>query len=48
MTKFAKTFGTSTYLRNLEDKKKQVLASIEEQGKLTGERGKKSRQRKLW
>ena len=24
-----------TYLRNLEDKKKQVLASIEEQGKLT-------------
>ncbi len=30
-----------TYLRNLEDKKKQVLASIEEQGKLTDElRGK--------
>lgn len=26
-----------TYLRNLEDKKKQVLASIEEQGKLTEE-----------
>ena len=26
-----------TYLRNLEDKKKQVLASIEEQGKLTDE-----------
>ena len=25
------------YLRNLEDKKKQVLASIEEQGKLTDE-----------
>ena len=26
-----------TYLRNLEDKKKQVLATIEEQGKLTDE-----------
>ena len=26
-----------TYLRNLEDKKQQVLASIEEQGKLTEE-----------
>ena len=26
-----------TYLRNLEDKKKQVLSSIEEQGKLTKE-----------
>ena len=26
-----------TYLRNLEDKKKQVLASIEEQGKMTDE-----------
>ena len=26
-----------TYLRNLEDKKEQVLASIEEQGKLTDE-----------
>ena len=26
-----------TYLRNLEDKKKQVLSSIEEQGKLTEE-----------
>ena len=26
-----------TYLRNLEDKKTQVLSSIEEQGKLTGE-----------
>ena len=26
-----------TYLRNLEDKKKQVLSSIEDQGKLTKE-----------
>ena len=26
-----------TYLRNLEEKKEQVLASIEEQGKLTPE-----------
>lgn len=31
-----------TYLRNLEDKKKQVLASIEEQGKLTDELREKS------
>ena len=30
-------FERLTYLRNLEDKKKQVLSSIEEQGKLTEE-----------
>lgn len=30
-------FERLTYLRNLEDKKKQVLSSIEEQGKLTDE-----------
>ena len=30
-------FERLTYLRNLEDKKKQVLATIEEQGKLTAE-----------
>ena len=30
-------FEFLTYLRNLEDKKKQVLSSIEEQGKLTDE-----------
>ena len=31
-------FERLTYLRNLEDKKKQVLSSIEEQGKLTSRR----------
>ena len=31
-------FDRLTYLRNLEDKKQTVLASIEEQGKLTEER----------
>lgn len=30
-------FDRLTYLRNLEDKKQTVLASIEEQGKLTDE-----------
>ena len=30
-------FERLTYLRNLEEKKEQVLASIEEQGKLTEE-----------
>src|SRR5574344_1587968 len=30
-------FERLTYLRNLEDKKQQVLGSIEEQGKLTEE-----------
>ena len=30
-------FERLTYLRNLEDKKNQVLKSIEDQGKLTGE-----------
>ena len=30
-------FERLTYLRNLEDKKNQVLSSIEEQGKLTEE-----------
>lgn len=40
-----------TYLRNLEEKKQQVLASIEEQGKLTEElknRFWKHRHRLLW
>ena len=32
-----KLFERLTYLRNLEDKKQQVLSSIEEQGKLTPE-----------
>ena len=32
-----KLFERLTYLRNLEEKKEQVLSSIEEQGKLTGE-----------
>ena len=35
-----------TYLRNLEDKKNQVLSSIEDQGKLTEELKKKIE--KLW
>ena len=30
-------FDRLTYLRNLEEKKEQVIASIEEQGKLTDE-----------
>ena len=30
-------FERLTYLRNLEDKKQQVIATIEEQGKLTAE-----------
>ena len=32
-----KLYERLVYLRNLEDKKQQVLASIEEQGKLTEE-----------
>ena len=32
-----KLYERLTYLRNLEEKKEQVLASIEEQGKLTPE-----------
>lgn len=32
-----KLYERLTYLRNLEEKKEQVLASIEEQGKLTEE-----------
>ena len=32
-----KLYERQTYLRNLEEKKEQVLASIEEQGKLTPE-----------
>ena len=40
-----------TYLRNLEDKKAQVISSIEEQGKLTKSSKQRSRQRRhrwLW
>lgn len=42
-------FDRLTYLRNLEDKKQTVLASIEEQGKLTDELKKASlRHRHRW
>lgn len=37
-----------TYLRNLEDKKAQVIASIDEQGKLTAELKKRSKQLRQW
>ena len=37
MNSFVNLYERLTYLRNLEEKKEQVLASIEEQGKLTPE-----------
>ena len=37
MSSFRKLYERLIYLRNLEEKKEQVLSSIEEQGKLTEE-----------